>query len=53
MAVGATGIAAVLGISLLSPSGGATPALPALVSDNPVNYTPTSTRARIALLPVV
>ena len=40
VAVGATGIAAVLGISLLTPSGGATPALPSLVSDNPVNYTP-------------
>ena len=30
----------VLGISLLTPSGGATPALPARVSDNPVDYTP-------------
>ena len=40
MAVGVTGIAAVLGISLLTPSGSATPALPSLVSDNPVDYTP-------------
>jgi hypothetical protein len=40
VAIGATGVAAVLGISLLTPSGGATPALPSLVSDNPVNYTP-------------
>lgn len=41
VAVGAAGIATVLGITLLSPSGGATPApLPTLVSDNPVDYTP-------------
>ena len=40
VAVTATGIAAVLGISLLTPSGGATPALPSLVLDNPVDYTP-------------
>ena len=40
VAVMVTGLAAVLGISLLTPSGGATPALPARVSDNPVDYTP-------------
>lgn len=41
VAVGAAGIATVLGITLLSPSGGATPApLPSLVKDNPVDYTP-------------
>ena len=40
VAVTVTGLAAVLGISLLTPSGGATPALPARVSDNPVDYTP-------------
>ena len=40
VAVTVTGLAAVLGISLLTPSGGASPALPARVSDNPVNYTP-------------
>ncbi|HST67921.1 MAG TPA: hypothetical protein VLM05_22315 [Mycobacteriales bacterium] len=41
MAVGAAGIATVLGITLLTPSGGATPApLPTLVKDNPVDYTP-------------
>ncbi len=40
VAVTVTGLAAVLGISLLTPSGGATPALPSRVSDNPVDYTP-------------
>jgi hypothetical protein len=40
VAVAVTGLAAVLGSSLLTPSGGASPALPSLVSDNPVNYTP-------------
>ncbi|HEY6746261.1 MAG TPA: hypothetical protein VI357_11150 [Mycobacteriales bacterium] len=41
VAVGAAGIATVLGITLLTPSGGATPApLPSLVKDNPVDYTP-------------
>ena len=41
VAVGVTGLAAVLGISLLSPSGAATSApLPSLVKDNPVDYTP-------------
>ena len=40
VAVAVTGLAAVLGISLLTPSGGANPALPTLVSDNPANYTP-------------
>ncbi len=40
VAIAATGIAAVLGISLLTPSGGANPALPTLVSDNPADYTP-------------
>ena len=40
VAIAATGIAVVLGISLLTPSGGANPALPTLVSDNPADYTP-------------
>jgi hypothetical protein len=40
VAVTVTGLAAVLGISLLTPSGGANPALPVLVSDNPADYTP-------------
>jgi hypothetical protein len=39
VALVATGVATVIGISLLTPAG-ANPALPALVSDNPVNYTP-------------
>ena len=40
VAVAVTGLAAVLGISLLTPSGGAAPALPSRVGDHPVDYTP-------------
>lgn len=41
VAVGAVGIATVLGITLLTPSGGATAVpMPARVKDNPVDYTP-------------
>lgn len=40
VAAAAIGAVVALGVSLLAPSGGAAPALPALVSHNPVNYTP-------------
>lgn len=40
LAAGALGAVVALGVSLLPASGGAAPALPKLVSDNPVDYTP-------------
>lgn len=40
VAVGAVGVAVVLGVGLLPSSGGAAAALPRIVSSNPVDYTP-------------
>lgn len=40
IAVAATGVVVALGVSLLTPSGGAALALPRIVSSDPVDYTP-------------